>query len=110
MMLPGAVLYKKHIIEGIKSGKIFTDADINILNIGPNSVNVSLGKTLKVYTPAKMVKTFRGDYKIVRKWSLHNLFFFLDVKKENTSHNCSNCSKSHFCGWSGFIYNYFWIC
>jgi dCTP deaminase len=79
----GAILFKKHIIESIKNGKISTDAKIEDLNIGPNSVNVTLGKTLKVYTPAKIVKTFRGDYKLVKKWSLKNLFFFLDIKKQN---------------------------
>jgi len=79
----GAVLFKKHILEGFKNGKIFTDANIDNLNIGPNSVNVSLGKKLKVYTPAKIVKTFRGDYKLVKIWSWKNLFFFLDVKKKN---------------------------
>jgi len=82
-MLPGAILFKKHIIEGIKNKKIFTDANIEDLNIGPNSVNVTLGKTLKVYTPAKIVKTFYGEYKLVKKWSFRSLFFFLDPKKKN---------------------------
>jgi len=82
----GAILFKKHILEAIKNGKIHTNQNISKLNIGPNSVNVTLGNKLKVYTQAKLVRTFRGDYKLVKKWSWKNLFFFLDPKKENETY------------------------
>jgi len=81
--MTGAILFKKDIINGIKNGKISTDAKIEDLNIGPNSVNVTLGKTLKVYTPVKIKKTLSGHYKVVKKFSLKNLFFFLDMKQKN---------------------------
>lgn len=82
-VINGAILFKKHIIEGIENGKIFTDAKIEDLNVGPNSVNVSLGKTLKVYTPVRIKKTFSGHYKVVKKWSWKRLFFFMDMKTPN---------------------------
>lgn len=76
-------LFKKHIIEGIQNGKIYTDKPIEELNIGPNSVNVTLGHKLKVYTPVRIKRTFRGHLKVVKKICWRNIFFFLDMKTPN---------------------------
>jgi len=79
-------LFKKHIVDGLNNNKIYTDKPIEELNIGPNSINVTLGKNLKTYTPVKIRKTFFGfgkDLIVVKKFSFKNLFFFLDMKKDN---------------------------
>lgn len=77
------ILFKKHILEGLENGKIYTDSDVDNLNIGPNSINVTLGHKLKVYTPVRIKRTFQGDLKVVKKLCWKNLFFFLDMKTPN---------------------------
>lgn len=84
--IQGAILLKRHILEFLKNGIISTDANISNLNIGPNSINVTLGDTLKTYTPVKIKKTWNGHYKVVKKFSLKNLFFFLDMQKNNKTY------------------------
>jgi len=73
------ILLKNEIKKAIKKGKIKFSG--NIKNIGPNSVDVTLGKTFKTLVPTKIGRTKNGDYFFKEKKLPKD--FFLDVRKEN---------------------------
>lgn len=57
------ILLRNEIIHGVNSGKILLDP-YNVGFVGPNSVDVTLNKTLKTYTPLKIVDSSYG-YKMI---------------------------------------------
>ena len=71
------ILLKQDMIQAIKKGDIYLSKKVSLDDLNPNSINVTLGNTLKTYTPFKVKKTKEGLRFIKTKDVV------LDVKKKN---------------------------
>ncbi len=77
------ILLKQEIKEEIREGRITSNGNkINLedISLGVNSIDVTLGKTLKTYFPLEIITLPSGD-KIVKK--MKSDITFIDMKKEN---------------------------
>jgi len=71
------ILLKQNMLEAIERGDIYLSRKVSLDELNPNSINVSLGKILKTYTPFKIKKTKKGLMFVKTKEIV------LDVKKKN---------------------------
>ena len=71
------ILLKEDMIKAIENKDIYISKKVSLDDLNPNSINVSLDKTLKTYTPFKIKRTKAGLMFVKTK------DIVLDVKKKN---------------------------
>jgi len=79
------ILLGNEIRDAIESGKIKFNGTTQ--NIGPNSVDVTLGSTIKTLVPSRIVRVedSNGSFYTFEKKELPR-YFHLDIKKENPTY------------------------
>ena len=78
------ILIKPQLIKAIEEEEIVFDGSID--NIGSNSIDVTLNKTIKTYVPCKIIEIERDGKifnKIIKNFSSMNDDFFISMNEDN---------------------------